>query len=487
MTVKTIADNSKNSPAAKVASSVVLSKLKGARWLPSEKLLVLFIIATLPLAGAYLFPLLVPIAVGADIILLVLSFMDYLFIRKTQIQIKRRRDPRLSMGTTNPITLDIHSFNNTSVTIWLRDGYPSEFSANNDRIGTDDEYTQNKKKKLKPGTRGPGLRLAPFRQITTRYELVPKRRGNYVFEDMFIRLQSSLGLSEVAARIPAQEPVIVYPNLRGLKKLQLAAHSQKLVNIGMKRLRREGEGTEFQQLREYLRDDDYRSIDWKATARRQKPITRVYQTERSQNVLICIDAGRMMAARAGDLTKLDYAINAALTVAHTAVKNEDKVGLLVFSDSVHTFLPPKRGKVGYRSILHALARTEPRLCHVDFKKFITFLLAHNRRRSLLILFTDLLDEEQSTPLIRFTKLLIPRHLPLCVTINDQTVLDLAHQLPDTGSEVFDKCVALNNLQERELLKNKLTSQGVHIIDKPPQQITVDTVNKYIEMKRKGVL
>src|SRR5919199_2983552 len=196
------------------------------------------------------------------------------------------------------------------------------------------------------------------------------------------------------------------------------ARRSRLEEFGIHRSRLAGRGTEFERIRDYTPDDEYRRIDWKATARRHRPMTRVYEVERSQNVFLVLDAGRMMAGRAGPLAKLDYAVNAALMLAHVALGCGDRVGLMVVSDDVDAYLPLGKGQAQFNQCLELLYGVEARLCHVDYRAALEQIARRCKRRSLVVFFTDLVDEETSAELVTYMRLLRPVHLPLCVTLRD---------------------------------------------------------------------
>jgi uncharacterized protein (DUF58 family) len=502
--------------------------LTQVRVLPSKRLLVLMGLAVLPL-------LFVPLAfevvygvAGVDLALVAGMLFDFAILRRgLRLRVTRKSDPRLSVGADNPITLAIENLGREPATLWVRDGYPGEFEAAGDDIGTNDEVTRGEKlrprlaaigqprkaadidrdvlaeeeqdrgarglrrrlaRELTPGgDTGQGLKVGAGKRVDVTYMLTPLRRGDYAFGDIAIRAESRLRLATLSAVQTASEPIRVYPNVRNVNQLGVATRFRELKRLGLKQVRREGGGGEFAKLRDYVEGDSYRDINWKATARRRKPVTQVYESERSQNVIICIDAGRLMAARMGQLSKLDYAINAALLLAYTALAGGDRVGLIVFADEVRSFVPPGKGRGHYRLILHTLYGIEPELCHVDYKAMITHLLGRIRRRSLVALFTDLHDETHSRPLVDYTKFLLPRHLPLCITLSDKNLGAMRSQWPSDENELFDRAVATELLRERELLKNELTRLGAQVLDRPADRIAVDTINRYVELKRRQAL
>ena len=287
--------------------------------------------------------------------------------------------------------------------------------------------------------------------------------------------------------VPSALDVRVYPDMRGASRLLLATAARDLANLGLRRLRRDGAGSEFARLRDYVQGDSMRDVDWKATARRRRPVTRVHETERSQTVILCIDAGRSMAAKVDTLTKLDYAVNAALFLAFVAIKNGDRVGVVVFADGVRAFLPPEAGRRQYRRIVDALYGAEVALTFVDYQALFRELSARARKRALVAIFTDLLDEQQARSLVAPLHRMAHRHVPLCIALRDQSIEDLLRARPAEVDDAFRQAVGLELLEEREALKALIARDGVQLVDAPPSELTLAAVNRYLEVKRRGLL
>ncbi len=243
----------------------------------------------------------------------------------------------------------------------------------------------------------------------------------------------------------------------------------------------------FESLRDYVPDDEFRRIDWKATARRHRPVSRQYETERSQSVIVMLDAGRMMSAELEGMSKLDYAINAALMLGYAAVLRDDRVGLLVFSDVVKSYLPAAKGRHQLSKIVDELYGIEPELLEPDYGAAFRTLSLRNKRRSLVVVFTDLIDVDASEAILTYTSSLYPRHLPLCVTLQDSTLTAVAEQVPAEVGDVFEKAVAQRVLADREEALLWLRRRGVLVLDVPPAHISVEVVNRYLELKARSML
>lgn len=381
--------------------------------------------------------------------------------RVVDLEVSRRVADRLSVGEEEPVELVIRNYSSAPGGIELLDTPPRELAA-----------------------AGLPLRLeiGPREEATVTYRVTPNARGRHEFGDLYLRFTPRPGLLQRQLRIPAAREVRVYPDMREVTRYELMARRSRLDELGIHRSRLAGRGTEFERIRDYTPDDEYRSVDWKATARRGKPMARVYQVEKSQNVFIVLDAGRMMAGRAGKLSRLDYAVNAALMLAHVALRAGDRVGLMVVSDAVDAYLPLGKSAGQFRQCLDLLYGVEARLVHVDYRGALEQIAHRCKRRSLVVFFTDLVDEETSSELVTYLRLLRPVHLPLCVTLQDQHLVDTSRQACETAGGMYRRAVALELLAERRRVLESLQKLGAVICDSPPEELSVQVLNRYLELK-----
>jgi len=383
-----------------------------------------------------------------------------------RFSVTREMEPKLSLGAPNRIRLVVRNRSPRPLRLVIKDDPPHSFR-------TPERHVR--------------AAAAPFETVEAGYTTVPQSRGEHTFGDLHVRGLSLLRLTWWQHRVPARETVSVYPNLLDVRRYDLLARSRRLQEMGFRTLRRRGAGTEFESLREYVKGDEFRSIDWKATARRGKPIARQYEAERSQNVMILVDAGRMMSAQLAGMSKLDYAVNAALMLAHVCLVKGDAVGLLVFADSVRAFLPPRKDARQAGRILDVLHDTEVSLQEPDYTAAFYTLRHRARKRALVVVFTDLIDVEASRRLLSHTANLYPRHLPLLVTVSDDTLTAAAYQRPQTEQEAFERAVANQVLMDREQALGVLRSLGALTVDVSPEQLSVATINQYLQLKGAGRL
>ncbi len=379
----------------------------------------------------------------------------------SRFEISRHHDSKLSLGAENAITLKVRNLSGRQAIFQVRDE-PSE------RFITS--------QLLFAGTVG------PFAEWQTVYHVRPLRRGDYRFGDFTLRWQGPLGLFTRQATIKAIAPVRVYPNLIDVRRYDLLLRNNRLQELGLRNTRQFGEGTEYERLREYLPDDDFRRINWKATARRQRPVTVEYQTERSQNIIALVDVGRMMQSPVAHMAKLDYVLNAVLLLAYVATGVGDKVGLLTFADDIQTYLNPRQGRGQFYRMLELLYGVEAQPVEPDYERALNYLMLKQRKRALVLLFTDLSGGFSMQSLTAQVSLLAKKSLPLVVTISDPDVVTMARSRPQNSQSVYQQAAATRLLDERQLALDSLRRHGVQTLDVPANQLSTSVINRYLQLK-----
>jgi uncharacterized protein (DUF58 family) len=272
-----------------------------------------------------------------------------------------------------------------------------------------------------------------------------------------------------------------------VRSYDLLLRRNRLQEIGLRHTRMFGQGTEFERLREYLPDDEYRRINWKATARRHRPVTVQYQTERSQNIMMVLDTGRMMQSPVADMAKLDYVINAALLLAYVASGKGDNVGMMTFADDVSLFLRPRQGRGQFYRMLEMLYAVRAQAVEPDYRRALAYLALKQRKRSLVVIFTDLSGGLSMNALVAHMSVLARRSLPLVVTISDPDVHAAAEQIPLDSLGVYQRAAAAQLLDERRVTLENLGRQGVSTLDVPANQLSISVINRYLELKGKTLL
>jgi uncharacterized protein (DUF58 family) len=331
------------------------------------------------------------------------------------------------------------------------------------------------------------LLLSPGEQTIEEIAVAPVRRGKGVGGTLYLRVLGPLGLAWRPTRISLAWQATVFPSLLGASTRALPPEAARRREAGLRNVRRRGEGRLFEGLREWVPGDDTRAIDWKATARRGKPIARQYEDERREQVLIVIDAGRLLTAEVDGIPRLEAVLEAALRLAHAAVEHDDNVGVMVFADRVQSFVPPARGRRGLRNVLEALASAEGRLVESDYPAAFRELALRNRRRALTVFFTDVIDRTASGALLTHAASLRLRHLPLAVTLRDPALERVAHAAPAGVAEAFERAAAEELLHAREDALADMRRRGVLVLDVPPAGAAEAVVDRYEQLKRRGLL
>ena len=316
---------------------------------------------------------------------------------------------------------------------------------------------------------------------------MPRERGRHVFGDLYLREEGPLGLVSCTFCYEASEEIKVFPRLQPLRYSDLATYRKVARRWGLQRARLRGEGREFEALREYMEGDDPRKIHWKASARLDRPIVQEYEPEKNQIVMILLDAGRLMAAVSEGRSKLDHALEAMVQLSHTALSGGDQVGILAFTDRVVSFVPPRGRPAQLQRILEGTLSLRPSMVEPQYEKAILWFRARVRRRSLVVIFTDLLDEVASENLLDGVSLLRPRHLPLCVAVRESGWDDLLDTPPSDVKEVYDRSVLHESLRQRNRALRRLVEKGALAMDLTPSRLTVGTMERYLEVKGRGLL
>jgi len=329
------------------------------------------------------------------------------------------------------------------------------------------------------------LDLAPEQWTEVAYQVRPVARGNTQFGAAEVRLHSPLGLWLVRKFSGKPSEVRVYPNFRALAKYTLLATDNRLSQIGVLQVRRRGEGMEFHQLREYRQGDAQRAIDWKATSRTQRLIAREYEEEKDQRVLLVIDCGRRMASKDDELSHFDHALNASLLLAHVALRQGDAVGMMTMA-GVDRYIEPRKSVAAVHSILNRVYDIEPTLAVPDYHLAARDVMRQLRRRALVILLTNLRDEDDET-LLPALKLLRTRHLVVLASLREAIISRALAARVDSFDRAVTHAAAAEYLAQRERTFRRIGASGAVCLDVEPERLAISLVNRYLELKREGRL
>lgn len=434
--------------------------------LTRRSLILLSLAAVWLIAGAFRQPIahFFGLHIAAIVLLIIL---DYTFAPgREDVEIKRECEDRLSLLDDNTITIWMTNLWDSCLKGALVDDYPE------------------------PGKAEPEIlefNIAPGESEKMVYRFRPEARGDVVFPRVYLRVTGRWGFIIRRLKITLEKKCQVYPNLIQTRRWDLLARKGALFAAGFKPVGRFGRGSEFSQLREYLPDDDFRRIDWKGSARKGELVVREYEIERSQPLALFIDCGRQMIGRIDEHTRLDYAINAALMLAYVAILKGDQVGLIAFGSKIQHYIAPRRGAPQLNRIIEALYDVQPTEVESDYAGAIGKFLATWRKRSLIVLFSDVVDPSASSVLLGHLPSLHPRHLPLAVLMKDPELTATEQQVPSNATALYEKAVACDLATSRELAAKQLRQAGCLVVDTAPQDLTVAVVNEYLKLKARSLI
>lgn len=408
------------------------------------------------------------VTLSYDFLLLVMVLVDARTSRlPAGVSVKREFGGRFAVGAETEVRIQIQNSTTRPLSIIVKDEYPPTMA-----LG---------------GLREARVTVEAQHSAALIYQLKPPRRGRFEFGQIAVRYLSRLGLVWCETKAAEPQFVKVYPNMSRAREAELKALGARALVAQHRRTSWRGEGREFESLRDYVRGDELRHISWTATARRGKLTTRQYQIERDQNILIALDAGRLMTARIDNETKLDSAVHAALALMSAAGRAGDNAGLVVFGRRIKAYLPPNRGRDQLDCALEALYPIEPEMIEPSYARAFEFIAANSKRRSLVVLLTDLVDEEGSRELLTSLRLLRPRHLPLVVTIADRDLKAVVRDVPVSVHDLFTQSVAEEIIHHRETALRMVESQGGLALDVTAAALAPALLEKYLQVKERGLL
>ena len=377
---------------------------------------------------------------------------------KKAITAERHLSPRFSNGDDNPVTISVESTYPFPVSVEVIDELPPQFSIPNSQFSILNS------------------------QLSIPYVLRPTRRGIYSFGHVIVFASTRLGLVERRYRCASPCDVGVYPSFQKLHQYELMAVSQNLREPGIKRVRRIGRNTDFEHIRDYLRGDDYRTVNWRATARTGRPMVNVYQDERSQQVFCIIDKGRVMQQAFEGMTLLDYAINATLALSYVAMRKEDRAGLITFNDNLETFVAADRRPGHINKLMETLYAEQTDFAETDFSALSVAVGRHVSKHSLLILFTNFMGLVSLQRQLPFLQQIARRHRLLVVFFDDVELQQFIAAPPSTAEERCQQEVARKFVAEKQLVSATLRQYGILSLLTSPLELTVDVINRYLAVR-----
>ncbi len=416
-------------------------------------------------AAVQVLPLLAILALVA----LVIGFFDLMTVIATTrqgITATRAVAKTASLGVESPSDLTIENRSTMTLHGDVRDDLPATFNA---------RPAQHR------------LRLAVRNSVTLRRMIRSHQRGPFLLNHVYLRLRSPARMWVIHRTLDVSSQLNVYPDMKQLADYALLARTNRLSLIGVRRTRRIGQDSDFERLRDYTPDDNYRHIDWRSTARRRKLTVRQFQSDQSQRIIFLLDCGRMMTNQRDGYSLLDHALNATLMMAYVALIQGDEVGLLCFSNKVHAYIPPQGGRNQMNRLIRASFDQFPQMVESRYDDAFLYLSNHCKRRSLVVLATNVIDEVNAAQIVDYLSNLKSRHLPLGVLLRDRQMFAAADHPEGDSVNLYRAAAAADILLWRQQVITDLQHRGVLVVDAFPDELSAPLVNEYLRIKAKHLL
>lgn len=419
-------------------------------------------------ALSYFAPILFNVAQLCILVLVLLLILDILiiFIGKNKIKGSRILPDKFSNGDKNLIQINITNNYPISIHLEIIDEVPEQFQIRDFKIKE---------------------RVASQKTKTIQYHLKPTERGAYVFGSLNVYASSVLNI--VAKRYTFNNKAMVptYPSFKQLKKFELLNINKNSLEYGLKKVRRLGHSMEFEQIKDYVTGDDLRTINWKATAKRNQLMVNQFQDEKSQPVYSIIDKGRIMKMPFNGLSLLDYAINATLVISNVVLKKHDKAGMLSFSKRIDNIVVAQRRNSQMQLILESLYNVNTDFFESDFSRLYSNIKRYITHRSLLLTYTNFETLDGLNRQLPYLKAIAKSHLLVVIFFKNTELNSIITNKAETLQHVYDKVIAEKFAFEKRLIVNELKKYGIYSILTTPENLTIDTINKYLEIKSRGLL
>jgi uncharacterized protein (DUF58 family) len=436
-------------------------------YLPKRFFLSMSALAIISACGFFI-PLLFYTAQAAVLLFFSISVLDIilLFNKKDAIHCGRILPKLFSLGDNNQIRLMLKNNQGLSLNINIVDELPEQFQKRDFQIN---------------------IFLKGFSQESIVYELRPTTRGAYLFRKINLFLKSPIGLIERRIIMNAEATIPVYPSVIQMKKYELLALARISVFPGVKKMRKLGQSYEFEQIREYVKGDDFRSINWKATSRKNALMVNQYEDERSQQVFTVIDKSRSMKMPFEGLSLMDYAINTSLVISNVALQKHDKVGLLTFSDKIGATVKPQSGPKQLRIIIETLYKEKERNLEANFELLYQASRQFIRRRCLMFLYTNFESYSAMMRVLPILRMINHLHLLVVIFFENTEIKDFAEKDANNSEDIYNKTIAMKFVEEKERIVQELRQYGIQVILTRPEDLSINTVNKYLELKAKRMI
>jgi uncharacterized protein (DUF58 family) len=417
---------------------------------------------------AHPFPLLLPLAKTGGILFLVVVAIDFilLFNKSVVVEVKRKTPTVLSLGDSNPVTVTLTNKSGLALEAEFIDELPEQLQERN--------FSRE-------------VTLVPQVSSEQRYSVRPLSRGEYAFGDIHVFIRSAIGLVSRHLRNHQAVNLPVYPSIIQMKKYEIKTFARTATEYGVKKVRRIGHSYEFEHIKQYLRGDDFRSINWKATSRRANLMVNLYQDEKSQQVYCIIDKSRIMHMPFHGLSLFDYAVNASLVISNIALGKQDKAGLITFAETPKALVKAERGKLQLKKIMETLYREKEGRVEANYENMYTTVRKFINGRCLLLLYTNFESIYALHRVLPQLRKLNDQHLLVVIFFENTEITRQTSANVDTVEDIYTQATAEHFALTKVQLAQELKQFGIMSILTPPEHLTVTTINKYLELKSRGMI
>ena len=434
----------------------------------TSRFLFIVVIIVLSFFFGYYFPILFflsKILLVAFLTIIVIESL-IIFSNKSGLFAERILSDRLSNGDENEIKIVVTNNYAIKTRVKIIDELPFVFQIRDFEINSELEKTTTK---------------------IFNYNIRPVKRGEYQFGALNVYVSTMLNIVSRRYRFEQNKSVAVYPSYIQLKKYQLMAVSDRLFEVGVKKIRRIGHSMEFEQIKEYVLGDDYRTVNWKATARKRQLMVNHYVDEKSQQVYSILDMGRTMKMPFDKMSLLDYAINSSLVISNIALLKQDKAGIIAFNNRVTSVLPAERNPLQMKKIVELLYSHQTEFLEADYERLAAVVKSKIKQRSLLLFYTNFETANSLKRQMKYFKSLASSHLLIVIFFKNTGLDKLLSSKSDSIEEIYNKTIAEKFSFEKKIIQKELASIGIQSILTTPQQLSVNTINKYLELKARGMI
>jgi uncharacterized protein (DUF58 family) len=388
------------------------------------------------------------------------------FMNKKPIHFQRKIEERLNLGDSNEVELLVENLLSQPISFRLIEGYPVELQERSKEYSA--LLSANSSKKFS-------------------YNFTPTRRGEYEFQDVFFIISSVFRLVSRRIELSAKQTIRVYPSVKQMKKYELMVFQQQKTSSGIKKIRRLGNNSEFEQIRNYIQGDELKTVNWKATSRGRDLMVNQYQEEKSQHIYCIIDKSRTMQVEFDNLSMLDYSINSALVFSNITLKKGDKTGVITFSDKIGSQLAAEKVNGQLRRIMELLYNQKTHYREANFELLFESIRKTIKTRSMLILYTNFETEFAMRRALPILRKINQKHVLVVVFFKNNELEEMAYQPVKTTRDIYKTVVSEKMVSVKSRIAQELSQNGIHTILTRPEELSINSINKYLELKAKGAI